>query len=466
MPGRRRSDRALRGKLRSPGRPGVARREDRRRFWAAIAAGRSSEAAAIEAGVSPAVGTRWFREAGGMPPKSLAPSATPRSGRYLVFAEREEIALWRAQGCGVREIARRLRRAASTISRELRRNAATRGGGLEYRASTAQWHAERAARRPKAAKLATNAALRTYVQERLSGTVATPDGAAVAGPAVAWNGRRHGPRQARRWAKAWSPEQISRRLPRDYPDDKAMHISHEAIYQALYVQGRGALRRELTVCLRTGRALRVPRARSCRAGKSFVDPGVLISQRPAEAADRAMPGHWEGDLIVGLGSSAIGTLVERTTRFTMLLHLPRMEGHGNGPREKNGPALAGHGAEAVRDAIARTITTLPEQLRRSLTWDQGVEMAQHARLRIDTGLQIYFCDPHSPWQRGTNENTNGLLRQYFPKGTDLSAHSADDLAAVAAALNGRPRKTLGWKTPAEALDEALRAAHTGVATTT
>ena len=400
-----------------------------------------------------------------MPPKSLAPSAKPLSGRYLVFAEREEIALCRAQGQGIREIARRLGPAASTISRELRRNAATRGGGLEYRASTAQWHAERAARRPKRAKLATNAALRTYVQERLSGAVATPGGAAVVGPAVAWKGRRHGPRQARRWAKAWSPEQISRRLRRDFPGDETMRISHEAIYQALYVQGRGALRRELTACLRTGRALRVPRARSRREGKSFVDPAVLISQRPAEAADRAVPGHWEGDLILGLGSSAIGTLVERTTRFTMLLHLPRMDGHGFEARTKNGPALAGHGAEAVRGAIARTITTLPEQLRRSLTWDQGAEMAQHAQLRIEAGVAVYFCDPHSPWQRGTNENTNGLLRQYFPKGTDLSAHRADELAAVAAALNGRPRKTLGWRTPAEAFDEALQAAHIGVATT-
>ena len=178
-----------------------------------------------------------------------------------------------------------------------------------------------------------------------------------------------------------------------------------------------------------------------------------------------MPGHWEGDLILGLGSSAIGTLVERATRFTLLLHLPRMAGHG-GPRMKNGPALAGHGAEAVRAAIVSTMTTLPEQLRRSLTWDQGAEMAQHAQLRIDTGLQVFFCDPHSPWQRGTNENTNGLLRQYFPKGTDLSKHSVDDLAAVAAALNSRPRKTLGWKTPAEALNEHLLWLHQGGVTTT
>jgi IS30 family transposase len=466
MAGRRRSERALRGKLRSPGRPPVARQEHRRRFWALVAAGVPSEDAAMEVGVSQPVGFRWFREAGGMPPSHLAPSLKPSSGRYLSFAEREEIALLRVQGHGVREVARRLGRAASTISRELRRNAATRGGNLDYRATTAQWHAERAARRPKRAKLAANAALRTYVQDRLAGAVIAPDGAAVPGPAVPWKGRRHGRRQNRRWGMAWSPQQIAERLRFDHPDDESMRISHEAIYQALYVQGRGALKRELTACLRTGRALRVPRARSRGRGKSFITPEILISERPAEAKDRAVPGHWEGDLILGLQSSAIGTLVERTTRFTMLLHLPPMEGHGAAPREKNGPALAGHGAEAVRDAITRTITSLPEQLRRSLTWDQGAEMAEHARLRIEAGLQVYFCDPHSPWQRGTSENTNGLLRQYFPKGTDLSAHGAEDLAAVAAALNSRPRKTLGWRTPAEALDAMLQSVQGGVATTT
>ena len=198
-----------------------------------------------------------------------------------------------------------------------------------------------------------------------------------------------------------------------------MRICHEAIYQALYVQGRGALRRELTACLRTGRTLRMPRGRTAQRGKNFVSNDIMISQRPAEANDRAVPGHWEGDLILGLNSSAIGTLVERSTRFTMLLHLPRMEGHGAGPSVKNGPALTGHGADAVRDAITRSITTLPEELRRSLTWDQGAEMAQHARLKVDAVVQVYFCNPQSPWQRGTNENTNGLLRQYFPKGTDL-----------------------------------------------
>ena len=400
-----------------------------------------------------------------MPSSTFAPSSKPLSGRYLAFAEREEIALALAQDFGVREIARRLGRAASTVSRELRRNAATRSGGLEYRASTAQWHAERSARRPKRAKLAINAALRAYVQDRLAGQVVAQDGAAVRGPIVPWKGRRHGPRQKRRWGMAWSPEQIAQRLRHDFPGDETMQISHEAIYQTLYVQGRGGLRRELTACLRTGRALRVPRARARGRGKAFISPEVMISERPAEADDRAVPGHWEGDLILGVQSSAIGTLVERTTRFTMLLHLPPMDGHGPGARVKNGPALAGHGAGAVRDAITRTITTLPEQLRRSLTWDQGAELSQHAQLRIETGVQIYFCDPHSPWQRGTNENTNGLLRQYFPKGTDLSMHSVDALAAVAATLNGRPRKTLGWRTPAEALDELMKSAHTAVATT-
>lgn len=465
MAGRRRSDRALRGKLKSPGRPPVAQQEHRRRFWAMIASGLSSEDAAMGCGISQPVGTRWFREAGGMAPSHLRPSSPPSSERYLSFAEREEIALLRAQGHGVRDVARRLGRAASTISRKLRRNAATRNGNLDYRASTAQWHAERSARRPKPSKLAANATLRTYVQDRLAGAVVAPGGAVLPGPSVPWKGRRHGRRQHQRWAMAWSPQQIAERLRLDFPDDTTMRISHEAIYQALYVQGRGALKRELTACLRTGRALRVPRVRSCRRGKSFVTPEVLISERPSEAQDRAVPGHWEGDLILGLRSSAIGTLVERTTRFTMLLYLPSMEGHGVAPREKNGPALAGHGAEAVRDAIARTITRVPDQLRRSLTWDQGPEMAEHARLRIDTGLQVYFCDPRSPWQRGTNENTNGLLRQYFPKGTDLGAHNPADLAAVAAALNGRPRKTLGWKTPAEALDAVLRSGHAGVATT-
>jgi IS30 family transposase len=392
---------AGRPRLRSPGRPPVNRCEEQQRFLRKIAEGLSSEEAAVASDVSPMLGTRWFREAGGMPPISLA----PLSGRYLSFAEREEIALLRAQGCGVRDVARHLGRAPSTISRELRRNAATRGGRLDYRASVAQWHADRAARRPKVSKLAAGDRLQEYVQDRLAGVISAPDGTKVPGPQVRWIGRRHGRRKDRRWARAWSPEQIAHRLKVDFPEDETMRISHEAIYQALYIQGRGARKRELTACLRTGRALRVPRARTRGRGKRFVTDQVMISQRPAEAEDRAVPGHWEGDLIIGLNRSAIGTLVERTTRYTMLLHLPPMDGHGVEPRVKNGPPLAGHGAEAVRDAIATTLTTWPEQLRRSLTWDQGAEMAQHAQLRLDTGLEIYFTDPHSPWQRGTNENT-------------------------------------------------------------
>ena len=401
-----------------------------------------------------------------MPPSQLSASAPIRSAKYLALAEREELAILNAQGHGVRDIARRLHRAPSTISRELRRNAATRCHGSQYRATTAQWHAERAARRPKVARLAVHDALREYVAERLAGAVVTSTGHAIAGPSVRWTGRRHGPRQRRRWARAWSPEQIAQRLPQDFPDDPTMRIRHEAIYHALYVQGRGALRRELTACLRTGRTLRVPRARSHGRGKAFVTADVLISERPAQIEDRAVPGHWEGDLILGLQSSAIGTLVERTTRFTLLLHLPPMPGHRMGLREKHGPALAGHGAEAVREAIAGAMHTLPHQLRQTLTWDQGAEMSPHAQLRLDAGLQIYFCDPHSPWQRATNENTNGLLRQYFPKGTDLSGFTADELNAVAFTLNTRPRKALGWRTPAEALHQFLKApSTTGVATT-
>ncbi len=437
--------------MRSPGRPPV-RRDVERGFWVKIAAGLSSEEAAIECGVSGPVGARWFRERGGMPSIRL----TPGSGRYLSFAEREDIALHRGQGLGVRAIARHLCRAPSTISRELRRNPATRSGQLNYRASIAQWKAELQARRPKAAKLTSQPKLREYVQDRLAGMIARTDGTRIVGPTVRFVGRRHGPRTDRRWARSWSPEQISNRLKLDFPKDETMRVSHEAIYQALFVQGRGALKRELVACLRTGRALRVPRARTRGRGKQFVTPEIMITERPPEVGDRVVPGHWEGDLIIGLNKSAIGTLVERTTRLTMLLHLPPMEGHGHQPRTKNGPPLAGHGAEAVRDEIARVVAALPKHLRRSLTWDQGAEMAQHAQLRVDTGLAIYFCDPHSPWQRGTNENTNGLLRQYFPKGTDLARYRREDLDAVALALNTRPRKTLGWRTPAEALDEHLR----------
>jgi IS30 family transposase len=451
-----------RSPMKSPGKPSL-RRDVERLFWHEIAKGVTSEEAAVAVGVSQPVGSRWFRQRGGMPLFMVAPV----TGRYLSFSEREEIATLKVQGVGVREMARRLGRDPSTVSRELRRNAATRGGKLDYRASVAQWKAELLARRPKAAKLATNDRLRQYVQERLSGQVRYQDGKPASGPVAApWKGRNKPRRQDRRWVSAWSPEQISRRLRMDFPDDESMRISHEAIYQALFIQGRGALKRELVTCLRTGRALRVPRARSHQRASGHVTPEVMISERPAEASDRAVPGHWEGDLIIGLDRSAIGTLVERTTRYTMLLHLPRMDGYGVESRVKNGPALAGRGAEAVRDAIAATITTLPEQLRRTLTWDRGKELAQHARLRIDTGVRVYFADPHSPWQRGTNENTNGLLRQYFPKGTDLARWNRDDLDAVAATLNSRPRKTLAWKTPAEELNELLLSLQTNSVATT
>jgi IS30 family transposase len=449
-----------RSPMKSPGRPST-RREVERLFWREIAKGLTSEDAAVAVGAAPAVGTRWFRHAGGMPQIDLAVS-----GRSLSFAEREEIALLRVQGAGVREIAQQLGRAPSTISRELRRNAATRGGKLEYRASVAQWKADLVARRPKKAKLAGNERLREYVQDRLLGVIRAPDGTILPGPQVPeWQGRNKPHRKDRRWANAWSPEQISARLKIDFPEDESMRISHEAIYQSLYVESRGGLKRELVACLRTGRALRVPRARSRNKPGGHVTKDVVISQRPAEAADRAVPGHWEGDLIIGLNRSAIGTLVERTTRYTMLVHLPRAEGYGTIPPTKNGPALGGYGAVAMKDALATTMTTLPDQLRRSLTWDRGKELAAHAQLTVETGLPVYFADPHAPWQRATNENTNGLLRQYFPKGTDLSRWSADELSAIAAVLNSRPRKTLGWKTPAEALDDHLRSVHAGVATT-
>lgn len=444
----RKSNRSGRAPLYSPGRPPVGRQEHHQLFWKAVSSGLTTEEASLFAGISSPVGARLFRHNGGMKPKLQATS----SGRYLTFAEREEIAILHAQAHGVREIARQICRSPSTVSRELRRNAATRSGDLQYRANTAQWHADRKSKRPKVAKLVSNDKLRRYVEERLAGNIKSSKGKPL-GPEVQWIGRRHGPRKDRRWATSWSPEQISNRLQTDFPHDEAMRISHEAIYQSLYIQGRGSLKRELVACLRTGRALRVPRERS-RRGSAFVRREIMISERPVEAEDRDVPGHWEGDLILGLGSSAIGTFVERTTRFTILLHLPRMEDYGQ-PRTKRSPALAGHGAEAVRKAIAASILKLPKHLRRSLTWDQGAEMSQHEQLRIEANLPIFFCNPQSPWQRGTNENTNGLLRQYFPKGTDLSRHSRNDLDAIAATLNSRPRKTLDWKTPTEAFNNLL-----------
>lgn len=406
---------SVRPKLGSLG-PPETRRELQREFWRVVAVGLDTTAASAAVGVSQSVGQRWFVKAGGVPPMTLVQPST----RYLSFAEREDIAILFAQDVGVREIARRVGRAPSTISRELRRNAATRGGRWDYRASTAQWHADRRVARPKPSKLATDDRLRNYVQDKLT------------------------------CRSRWSPEQISERLVLDFPEDDAMRVSHETIYRSLFVQGRGALRRELTECLRTGRAMRKPKRRENIRGTRRFPPEIMISERPAEVEDRAVPGHWEGDLIVGTGQSAIGTLVERKTRFVMLVHLPRLAELAHGER-----GWSGRGAEAVCSALTATIGALPNELRRSLTWDQGSEMYQHAQLKIAADIDIFFCDPHSPWQRGTNENTNGLLRQYYPKGTDLAVHAAEDLIAVATALNGRPRKTLGWRTPAEALNAEL-----------
>src|SRR5258708_9776730 len=369
-------------------------RDLQRRFWRAVGTGLTRYEAAAAVGVSSSVGYRLFVDGGGMPPLDLHEP----SGRYLSLPEREEIAIGLASGESLRSIAARLGRAPSTISREARRNSPREHAGRRawrrgYRATAAQAQAEDRARRPKPGKLVSHPPLREYVQAKLAG-----------------NGH-------------WSPEQIARRLPVEFPDDERMRVTHETVYKALYVQGRGALRRELTACLRTGRALRKPRRRPDERRGRIKDM-VLISERPAEVRDRAVPGHWEGDLIQGANrESAIGTLVERSTRLTMLLHLPDQK------------------AASVRDAITSTVAALPGHLRRSLTWDQGHELAEHLQLRLDADLEVYFCDPHSPWQRGTNDNTTGLLRQYFPNGADLSAHSPQDLATVPAALNVRPRTT-------------------------
>jgi IS30 family transposase len=434
-----------------------------RGFWRLIASGITTVQAAEEVGVSAPVGIRWFRHAGGMTPLSL----DEPTGRYLSFAEREEIALLNAQDKGVREIARTIGRDPGTVSRELRRNAATRGGKPTYRAVVAQWKAQQAAKRPKTAKLRSNERLREYVQDRLAGNVCRPDGTIVPGPKTPpWKGLNKPHRQDRRWSTAWSPEQIAQRLKVDFPDDESMRISHEAIYQSLFIEGRGALKRELVTCLRTGRALREPRARSRSKPQGHITADVVLSARPAEAEDRAIPGHWEGDLIIGTGRSAIGTIVERSSRSTLLVHLPRLEGWGEQPYVKNGPSLGGYGAVAMNAALTASMTKLPDQLRKTLTWDRGKELSGHAQFALKTGTRVFFADPHSPWQRPTNENTNGLLRQYFPKGTDLSRWSDEDLEAVAHALNNRPRKILGWRTPAEVFEEQLRSLQqAGVAST-
>ena len=368
-------------------------------FWAAIARGEFITDAAAEVGTYRVRGGRWLRAEGGVRPRR----GRDLKGRCLTFAEREEIALGRAGGESMRAIARRLGRSPSTISRELGRNG-DRGGG--YRATTAHAQAYVRASRPKPAKLATNLKLRRKVEEDLR--------------------------------RRYSPEQIVGRLRRQFPDDPEMRVSPETIYQSLYVQSRGALRRDLTKCLRTGRALRRP-GRQPHQRKNRIPDMINITERPAEADDRAVPGHWEGDLIVGKNNlSAIGTLVERTTGYTMLVHLPD-----------------GYKAEQVRDALTKKIQTIPEILRASLTWDQGPEMRDWKEVSVAADIDIYFCDPHAPWQRGTSENTNGLLRQYFPKGTDLSVHSAVDLDWVATELNDRPRKRLGFAKPIEEIGPLL-----------
>jgi IS30 family transposase len=320
----------------------------------------------------------------------------------------------------------------------------------------AQWKAELLARRLKPAKLATNEQLRHYVQERLAGNVILPGSGESVGPkAPVWQGRNKPHRGDRAWVKGWSPEQIANRLRVDFPEDPSMRISHEAIYQALYVQSRGGLKRELVVHLRTGRALRKPRARVRRQAWAHVTPETLISERPAEAEERTVVGHFEGDLLIGRNRSAVCTLVERSTLFTSLVHLPRGEAFSVTRAGGRGVKDAGYTAREMRTALTRTVASLPRQLWRSITWDRGKELSEHEAFTAETGVSVYFADPNSPWQRGTNENTNGLLRQYFPKGTDLSRWSAEELQAVAAALNDRPRKKLSWRTPAEALQEQL-----------
>jgi IS30 family transposase len=398
----------------------LPKRQEKRRFWELIRSGASRPEAAAGAGIPNGSAKAWFLQAGGvLPPNVLKPS----SERYLSIREREEIFAGIERGDSIRRIATAVGRAPSTVLRELRRNmrrqlyrsrsrlqanpvGKRRTQPWCYRPSLAQERMKRQASRPKTAKLAKNAVLRDLVQGKL--------------------------------VKKLSPEQISRQLRKQFPDDREMQVSHETIYQSIYVQGRGALRRELAVCLRTGRALRRPHRKS-QERRGRIPNMINISERPAEVEDRAVPGHWEGDLIVGKhGRSAIGTLVERKTRYLMLLHLPN-----------------GQSAEEVEKAMVAATKRLPETLWKSLTWDQGHEMTNHAKISVATDLEIYFCDPAKPWQRGSNENTNGLLRQYFPKGTDLSVHSAEHLEFVSDEMNRRPRKTLDWLEPHEVLAQLL-----------
>ncbi|MFD5468821.1 IS30 family transposase [Kitasatospora sp. NPDC127059] len=390
-------------------------RREREEYFRLMRMGYSNKEACQVVGINLRTGREW-RNGRTSPDRLVAPAYAPRApqavgpSRYLREDERVHIADRLREKATVRAIAAELGRSPSTVSREIRRNR-THGtrGQWHYRPYAAQARADARRPRPKPRKISENTELRDAVQAMLD--------------------------------EFWSPEQICHALREIFPDRPEMHVVHETVYQALYVQGRGQLRRELAGALRSGRARRKPhRQANCRQPR-FTEPMVMISERPAEVEDRAVPGHWEGDLIIGKdGKSAIGTLVERSTRYVMLLHLP-----------------GDHGAEAVRDALTETVQTLPAHLKRSLTWDQGSEMASHHVFTIATDVPVYFCDPASPWQRGSNENTNGLLRQYFPKGTDLSVHTQEHLAAVADQLNRRPRKTLDWETPAKRLHKLLAA---------
>lgn len=332
----------------------------------------------------------------------VRPKGRRRRAEHLTVEEREEISRGLAAGESMRTIARWLGRSPSTVCREVNRN----GGRRRYRAQAADRSADRRACRPKRSKLASDPLLRLLVQAKL--------------------------------AQWWSPEQIAGWLKAEHPDEPEMWVSHETIYLSLFVQSRGALRHELTRALRTHRAMRHPLKKRTSTGKGKIRNRVMISERPAEVEDRAVPGHWEGDLVMGKGLTAIGTLVERHSRYVMLFPLPD-----------------GNTAELVRTALEATIKRLPEHLWQSLTWDQGKEMADHARFTVDTGIQVYFCDPRSPWQRGSNENTNGLLRQYFPKGSDMATLTIDQLNAAAHSLNTRPRQTLDWMTPSQVLNQVL-----------
>ncbi|MET8326134.1 IS30 family transposase [Streptomyces sp. NPDC005181] len=391
---------------------------EREAYFLLMRQGVSNSEACRILGINRRTGKRWRHGTNptgnrkGAPP-AMRPTVHPCGpSRYLRDADRIHIADRLREKASIRQIAAELGRSPSTISREIRRNGALwRGIEWTYRPYAAQRRADQRRPRPKPGKIGQNTELRDFIQYHLT--------------------------------MRWSPEQIGQALRARFPGRPEMHVVHETIYQALYVQGRGELRRELTRALRTGRAVRKPRRQVQQRRPRYAHPMVMISERPAGAADRAVPGHWEHDLIIGKDSgSAIGTLVERSTRYLMLVHLPN-----------------GRATDLVRDALVETVSRLPSHLKRSLTWDQGSEMGRHHEFTIAAGMPVYFCEPASPWQRGSNENTNGLLRQYFPKGTDLSRHNREDLDAVAAELNSRPRKTLGWETPAEHLHKLLAATH-------